>query len=300
MSTSLHLRCSSNAPAIRAGFLGSASVLRESILSWAKSPAREQELTLFDKAGRARYHTVPAKQVIPTSEFGRVMRSLREWGISNLGCATVQDPALSIYLDECFQDWHQDSPAGPWSYVLSLTDWPEDNSYGGVTELASAGLSASVEALLPPLFNQLLVFDAQWMHRVQPVHGTCGLNEGRIVLHGMFGYPRPVRSRTLYWGPGELRAVDDVLTECEAELQSEATVPELLTVQLLLSNSGEVQSIWSLARNTFGNPDAAPSLQDNVEKFLIRRRWPKSAEGGSVIVPVTLCPRNFFCSNPLG
>ena len=42
--------------------------------------------------------------------------------------------------------------------------------------------------LVPPLFNQLLVFDPRFPHGVRPVHGTQDPREARLVLHGRYLY----------------------------------------------------------------------------------------------------------------
>src|SRR4051812_4852 len=65
----------------------------------------------------------PARHYFPKAMFKRIERDLVTFGQERLGCNGISDPWISLYVDGSYQNFHADSPHGPWAYVYSLTPW---------------------------------------------------------------------------------------------------------------------------------------------------------------------------------
>lgn len=120
--------------------------------------------------------------------------AVRNYTAPHLGLSFVGEPLLSLYVDGCNQQFHNDATNGRFAYVYSLTKEPRQ-TIGGATLLMSDGdlyrrnlsngmtmhgFTDSVE----PRFNRLLIFDDRVMHAVERVEGSMDPLEGRFVLHG--------------------------------------------------------------------------------------------------------------------
>lgn len=151
----------------------------------------------------------PARHFFPKPVFERLERDLVTYGQERLGCNGISDPWISLYLDGSYQNFHADSPHGPWAYVYSLTQWKTRKFGGGETLVARDALlnfwpaftrdrrnERGIEfedlfAAIPPEFNQLTLFDPRLPHAVKEVRGTRDPLLGRLVIHGWFVEPRP-------------------------------------------------------------------------------------------------------------
>jgi len=138
--------------------------------------------------------TLPRK-VIPLPLMNGFFNHLTAWTRTNLGCVP-SDAYLSLYVDGCRQELHNDALNGHFGYVYSLTRWRERRFSGGETViLKPSALGQSIAGgaamagsafydLVPAEFNQLLVFDDRLPHAVRQVNGLMDPLEGRLVIHG--------------------------------------------------------------------------------------------------------------------
>jgi len=138
--------------------------------------------------------TLPRK-VIPTELMGRFWSHLASWTKSQLNCMPT-DAHLSLYVDGCRQELHNDALNGQYGYVFSLTRWRERRFSGGETVIlkpAALGRSmvggeamagTSFYELIPAEFNQLLLFDDRLPHAVRQLNGSMDPLDGRLVIHG--------------------------------------------------------------------------------------------------------------------
>ncbi len=151
----------------------------------------------------------PARHYFPKPLFEKLERELVSFGQERLGCNGISDPWISLYVDGSYQNFHADSPHGPWAYVYSLTPWKNREFRGGETLIAKDTLlnfwpaftrdrrnERGIEfedlfAAIPPEFNQLTLFDPRLPHAVKEVRGTRDPLRGRLVIHGWFVEPRP-------------------------------------------------------------------------------------------------------------
>ena len=102
---------------------------------------------------------------------------------------------LSMYIDGCGQNIHNDAKNGRLAYVYSLTKWNERHFDGGETIIYKLGEGAYANTfrasagtgfyeMVPPVFNRLLLFDDRMPHAVRPIHGTMKPEDARFVMHG--------------------------------------------------------------------------------------------------------------------
>ncbi len=122
------------------------------------------------------------------------MTKLRDWTVERLGLGAVTWPVLSLYIDGCNQQLHNDSLNGRFAFVYSLTN-PVRRTIGGGTIVMSEGdpfrrnLSNPMAAggfcdVVEPRFNRLVIFDDRMIHGVERVEGSMDPVDGRFVLHG--------------------------------------------------------------------------------------------------------------------
>jgi 2OG-Fe(II) oxygenase superfamily len=134
------------------------------------------------------------EKVIPREQVARFMQLLKSWTWGEMGMDSPYWPFLSMYVDGCKQEMHNDSTNGRFAYVYSLTK-PDRLTTGGETVVFHEGnffrdnLHQSKAGrgffdLVPPLFNRLVVFDDRIPHAVKMVQGVMDPLEARFVFHG--------------------------------------------------------------------------------------------------------------------
>lgn len=133
-------------------------------------------------------------RVIEREKVDTFVSTLRNWASERLGLGIVTWPILSLYVDGCNQQLHNDSMNGRFAFVYSLTN-PVRRTIGGGTILMSPGdpfrrhlakpmTQKGFCQVVEPRFNRLLIFDDRIVHGVERVEGSMDPVEGRFVLHG--------------------------------------------------------------------------------------------------------------------
>ena len=206
-------------------FFPRASAMRATFETRFASPrVQDRQRFIWDYwhvPGQYTYVRTFAKWLFPGELMSAFLQHLRSWGQDHLGCNLVTEPWLSFYVDGCGQELHTDLLQGPWAFVFSLTQWDERRFTGGETTLVDSILLnywqaeghrqpleyASMMHLQPPLFNQLLVFDARIPHGVRMVEGSRSPTQSRLVLHGWFKSPSLIVAGGLDRDAGEAMAI---------------------------------------------------------------------------------------------
>jgi len=113
---------------------------------------------------------------------------------SALNGVAPRSPWLSLHLDGMRHEIHNDSCNGVYGYVYSLTRNP--NAFtGGQTCVAREQVFDALEPrqpkawqgyfeVIPPIYDQLTLFDDRLAHMVPVVQGTMNPLEGRVCLTG--------------------------------------------------------------------------------------------------------------------
>ena len=225
----------------------------------------------------------PAWLYFPKGLYAQFHQRLVWWGRRVLGCHDVSPPWLSIYVEGCEQQPHVDAPHGPWAFVFSLTHWKARRFRGGRTLLHDAP-----RRKIPPLFNQLLVFDPRVRHGVEQVRGVADPRAGRLVVHGWFVQPRPFIE-----GPLSTRAlaqgIGDVGAALEPLLRSGLEVRGMVSLGFQVTREGKVAGLTTLTDNTL-----APRREERGRAALLRLlsrsvqglRFAKAKAASRVTLPI--------------
>ena len=127
---------------------------------------------------------------------------LFQWSSETLGLGAAKASYLSLYVNGCRQNQHNDSTNGRFGFVYSLTKnsrrtsggetliWREDDYFE--TRIHRPCTGADFFQSIEPRFNRLLVFDDRMPHAVQLVEGNMDPLEGRIVIHGHIKEAGPI------------------------------------------------------------------------------------------------------------
>lgn len=131
------------------------------------------------------------------------MEFIRHFAAKKFGLVVPHNPYLSMYVNGCGQNIHNDAKNGRLAYVFSLTRWKERHFTGGETFLYKLGDDAYKRSFTPnagqgfydavePMFNRLAIFDDRVPHAVNFIQGSMNPLDARFVLHGHMEEPAGV------------------------------------------------------------------------------------------------------------
>jgi hypothetical protein len=241
-------------------------------------------------------------RVLPAGLVDSFVSTLRDWTTKRLGMSRISPPWLSLYVDGCGQDLHNDSGNGRWGFVYSLTEWDERRFAGGETlilrdsgyweteMLTRPGAGLSFYDLVPARFNQLLIFDDRLLHAVPRIQGSMAPWEGRVVLHGH------IREEGLaVQGPLSFEEVERALAAALARVRStQAAMGDpyhgCACVRLIIDAGGSVRSASTLSDRLYRTTtrvDEPVRLASDLAALLAQVRFPCAEGESTVIVPVT-------------
>ena len=137
--------------------------------------------------------TDPAK-VLGRELVDDFLDCLRELCKTQLIGLAPLSPWMSLHINGMRHELHNDSCNGTYAYVFSLTRDPSCFT-GGETCIARARVFDELEPrrnnawtgffeVVPPMFNQLTLFDDRLAHMVPVVQGSMSPAGGRICLTG--------------------------------------------------------------------------------------------------------------------
>jgi hypothetical protein len=231
------------------------------------------------------------------------MDRLRIWAIHRLGTTEVTRPYLSLYVNGCSQGLHNDAGNGRWGYVFSLTRWEQRKFMGGETllvkesnywesdqiRLPNAGLG--LYDLVPPHFNQLLVFDDRVPHAVPAVQGPMDPLEGRVVLHGHLREGAVV----LRGGLKKEQVAEALGAPSKAFAETMRGLGGryhgIFSLRLVIAPDGTLTAIDLLADRVLKMSPAGPPA-DTISRELVRlitgTRFPATSQETVTIIPVSV------------
>ncbi|MBC7385962.1 MAG: hypothetical protein H7301_07355 [Cryobacterium sp.] len=250
----------------------------------------------------------PARHYFPKKLFDQFERDLQTYGQTKLGCNGISDPWLSLYVDGSFQNFHADSPHGPWAYVYSLTPWAERIFRGGETLLAKNALlnfwpnfksdgrnDRGIEfddlfESIPAEFNQLTVFDPRLPHGVKEVRGTREPLKGRLVIHGWFVEPRPFIEGGLRKNKKTVQILNSILEPLAIQLGEFDQLQGTLSIRVTVSPAGKPgkQELLTHTLLNISDPDentTALSAIRTIAEALDSARFPPSEKVSRITLP---------------
>ncbi len=250
----------------------------------------------------------PARYYFPKAQFARLESDLLAYGRTKLGCNGISDPWISLYVDGSYQNFHADSPHGPWAYVYSLTPWKNRGFRGGETLVARDRLldfwpnyvkdrrsERGIEfddlfASIPPEFNQLTVFDPRLPHGVKEVRGTRDPLAGRLVVHGWFVEPRPFAEGALAGTKTLTSALDAALGPIADALSDFPTLQGLASIRVSVNARGKTGRQELLAHTLIDadRPRETRAVREalrTIAEGLDEARFPTSRGTSRITIP---------------
>ncbi len=239
------------------------------------------------------------EKVMPDAVVHHFVDELRSWAKERLGLGYVSWPFLSLYVNGCVQELHNDSLGGRFGYVYSLTR-NDRSSRGGQTivlqegdlfrsKLTTAEAGSGLYDLVPPDFNRLVVFDDRMPHGVQRVEGSMDPYDGRLVLHGHLSEDGPIAD-----GPLTRQALQKaVLPAITATLKAAGAGAQLhhgpLVVRLAIGADGIVQDHRVLVDRVARPDGQSPAeLVGALIEAMAGSRFPEQPKPTVATIPLML------------
>lgn len=97
------------------------------------SPAIHQVWDYWYVPGLYTYLRTDVARVLPQVLVDEFVGALRASTMASLGMSRISPLWLSLYVDGCGQELHNDAGNGRWGFVYSLTDWDRRTFAGGET-----------------------------------------------------------------------------------------------------------------------------------------------------------------------
>ena len=243
--------------------------------------------------------TLPQK-VIAADKVTMFMSSLRDWTVSRLGLGDVTWPILSLYIDGCNQQLHNDSLNGRFAFVYSLTN-PVRRTIGGGTILMGEGdpfrrnlanpmAIGGLCEIIEPRFNRLLIFDDRVIHGVERLEGSMDPVEGRFVLHGHIREQGPLVGGSLSYDMLQ-PCLQEALTDFVARYGEEAyDFHGPISVRFTIEPHGAIGGLRVLLDRVThvveGKAGQWPILRQKYLAALDRARFPGADGPTTVILPM--------------
>ncbi len=263
-------------------------------------PETHQVWNYWYVPGTYTYMRTTPDKVIETDKVTRFVSALRDWTVARLGLAQVSWPVLSLYVDGCNQQLHNDSTNGRFAYVYSLTN-PVRQTIGGGTLLMSEGDPfrrnlASPMAVrgfcetVEPRFNRLLIFDDRVIHGVERLEGSMDPVEGRFVLHGHIQEQGPLVGGALSYEQLQPK-LQQALGEFVAQHGEEAyAFHGPISVRFTIEPFGTVAGLRVMLDRVVPlaerDADAWPALRARYLAALQEARYPGAEGTTTVILPM--------------
>jgi hypothetical protein len=247
------------------------------------------------------YLRTSPEKVIDAGRIAEFLSLLNGWALRVLGLGHVAGPYLSLYVNGCQQNIHNDSTNGRISFVYSLTR-NDRKSAGGKTLLfherdpfrkymRSAAAGAGFCSALDADFNRLILFDDRLPHGVSRVEGSMDPLEGRFVLHGHISEAPPFVE-----GPLPPEAAMQLLgTPVQSFFEENPQLMEVfhgpLTVRVVIGTDGAVRTLTPLLDRVFHTQDERQLFEPIAERLLDRissasAAFPTADTETTVIFPI--------------
>lgn len=157
-------------------------------------PQTHQIWNYWHVPGMYTYLRTNPEKLIAVDKLNTFFNALKGFAVERLGLAEVSRPYLSLYVNGCKQNLHNDSANGRFAFVYSLTRNSRLTT-GGETivykegdlfrdNVGNANAGPGFYSAIEPRFNRLVLFDDRMPHAVERVEGSMDPLEGRFVFHG--------------------------------------------------------------------------------------------------------------------
>ena len=264
------------------------------------SPSTHQIWNYWYVPNQYMYLRTQPEKIFPKTLVEKFVAALRMWSVDQLGMSKVSWPYLSLYLNGCRQDLHNDATNGRFAFVYSMTP-SSRRTTGGETILLGEGdlvrkylkqpaAGSAIRHLIEPHFNRLLVFDDRIVHGVERVDGSMDPREARCVLHGHIEEAGPqVR------GALSVTTVRDAIQSVFETFLDEATAATQiyqgpLVIRWSITAAGRADQIRIILDRVLSRSAAEIEwrvVRDRLLEILQEARFPASEGETEVTLPVS-------------
>lgn len=225
--------------------------------------------------------------------------ALRTFSMDRLGMGDVTRPYLSMYVNGCRQNVHNDSNNGRFAFVYSLTKNKRMTTGGETivykegdlfrehvgTSSAGPGFFSAIE----PRFNRLVLFDDRMPHAVERVDGSMDPIEGRFVFHGHIKENGPIVRGALTVQQANETIMTALIPFCDDAFARIRLYHGPLMLRLKIAAGGEVETC-SILLDRVTAPDRSDSNWSTLRDDLVQRfsalRFPATDGPSTVTQPV--------------
>jgi hypothetical protein len=267
----------------------------------------------FDKRAIWNYWFIPTLYMylraepwvlFPTSLFDQFMAHLRAFAARQFGLIIDSQPFVSMYVNGCGQNIHNDFGNGRLAYVFSLTKWAERHFLGGETFIYKTGHQATEKVFqatggwgwydfVEPVFNRLALFDDRLPHAVNPVQGTMDPLDARFVLHGHME-----EAETIPYIEGGLRDADlrmqfDQAKNAISKMFRSHALDGFLSLELLVGESGASGQVDLRCMQLLSSSQQSKSTAlatDDTKEILSKIIWPASVSPSKMVFAIGSSP----------
>jgi hypothetical protein len=242
--------------------------------------------------------------LFPPELFEAFMSHLRAFAARQFGMIITTSPFVSMYVNGCGQNIHNDFGNGRLAYVFSLTKWEQRHFSGGETFVYKTGHEANEKVFqstggwgwydfIEPAFNRLALFDDRLPHAVNPVQGTMDPLDARFVMHGHMEEPGTVPYCTGGLEGTDMqeafgRAKTAISTMLRAHL-----LDGFLTLKLSVEPSGASRQAEITCMQLLPSAKEAQSTdtaENDAKEILSRIAWPASAAPSELVFAISSGP----------
>lgn len=229
--------------------------------------------------------------------FDAFMAYLGAFAARQFGLIIPTKPFISMYVNGCGQNIHNDFGNGRLAYVFSLTNWAERRFLGGETFVYKTADRAAENVFrstggwgwydfIDPLFNRLALFDDRLPHAVNFVQGTMDPLDARFALHGHMEEPDFIAHIEGGLQGADLRREYAQMKESVGNLFRFYGLDGFVSLELQVDGSGRFTDITLRAMQLLAKTKAAREPAQAVadaREIIARIGWPQ-AQGPSKLV----------------
>lgn len=262
-------------------------------------PPTHQIWNYWHVPGLYTYLRTNPEKLIDRQHVDSLFQGLRSFAEDRLGLAEVSWPYLSMYVNGCKQNLHNDSTNGRFAFVYSLTK-DRRMTTGGETivykegdlfrdHVAQANAGPGFFSSIEPKFNRLVIFDDRMPHAVERVEGSMEPLEGRFVFHGHIKERGPIVRGALKPNVANEAVMSVLVPFCDDAFARIRLYHGPLVVRLTVAPNGVVESCRVLVDRVTAR-DRSDAEWDGLRADLVGRflalRFPEADGPTTISQPV--------------
>lgn len=238
--------------------------------------------------------------LMPEPVFEGFMSHLRAFAARQFGLVIPTKPFISMYVNGCGQNIHNDFKNGRLAYVFSLTKWAERKFLGGETFIYHVGDKSKERFLqstggwgwydfVEPVFNRLALFDDRMPHAVNFIQGTMDPLDARFALHGHMEEPLTVGYVEGGLSGADLSAHYDPLRNAISSMFQSLSLDGFISAALTVEPSGATSKVDIRCMQLVDTSKESQNIAvatERAKEMLAGAKWPSAASASILVVAI--------------